>query len=110
MNLQNGVAENWLIDFTKQLRVKLPVGQYIVTHARKWTSFYFQLIILTCLLAFAPWMNGALYKTGAYWAVQLAVGDLVDWVCSIICPMRGSADTIHAVERQVLQPGHVHRL
>jgi hypothetical protein len=35
MSLQNGVAENWLIDFTKQLRVKLPVGQYIVTHARK---------------------------------------------------------------------------
>jgi hypothetical protein len=30
--------------------------------------------------AVAPWMNGALYKTGAYWAVQQAVDDLVDWV------------------------------
>jgi hypothetical protein len=35
MNLQSSVAENWIISFTKQLRVKLPVGQYIVTHARK---------------------------------------------------------------------------
>lgn len=34
MNAQNGRAEKWLENFTKQLRVKLPKGQYIVTHAR----------------------------------------------------------------------------
>jgi chitinase len=35
VNRQDGSAENWLSSFTKQLRVKLPVGQYIVTHARE---------------------------------------------------------------------------
>lgn len=34
MNLQNGAAEQWIIDFTKALRAELPQGQYLITHAR----------------------------------------------------------------------------
>lgn len=33
--MDNGFAEEWLISFTRQLRVQLPVGQYILTHARE---------------------------------------------------------------------------
>lgn len=38
MNAGKGKAEEWLISFTKQLRTKLPQGQYIITHARKSSS------------------------------------------------------------------------
>ena len=33
--MDSGTAEAWLISFTKQLRSKLPAGDYIITHARK---------------------------------------------------------------------------
>jgi hypothetical protein len=33
--MAEGTAEAWLESFTKELRVKLPVGQYILTHARE---------------------------------------------------------------------------
>ena len=29
-----GIAEAWLINYTKQLRTMLPQGQYILSHAR----------------------------------------------------------------------------
>ena len=34
-NSQGGTAETWLINYTKQLRTKLPQGQYILSHARR---------------------------------------------------------------------------
>ena len=37
MNLQNGAAEQWIISFTQALRTELPQGQYLLTHARKYT-------------------------------------------------------------------------
>ena len=33
MNKGDGKAEQWLADFTKQIRTQLPKGQYILTHA-----------------------------------------------------------------------------
>jgi hypothetical protein len=53
-------------------------------------------------------MNGALYKTGAYWAVHLAVGDLVDWVSIFTSDQALETDIVHIVEHPVLQPGYVH--
>ena len=35
MNLGDGSAEAWLATFTQTLRQTLPVGQFILTHARK---------------------------------------------------------------------------
>nr|GAT43607.1 glycoside hydrolase family 18 protein [Mycena chlorophos] len=58
----NGSAENWLIAFTKQLRVLLPVGQYIVTHA-----------------PVAPWFSPNIWGGGGYLRVHESVGSLIDW-------------------------------
>ncbi|KZV73519.1 carbohydrate-binding module family 5 protein [Peniophora sp. CONT] len=54
-------AVDWLIAFTKELRVKLPVGDYILTHA-----------------PVAPWFEKG-YSGGGYLAIHEAVGDLIDW-------------------------------
>lgn len=35
MNLADGSAETWIIDFTTALRAELPQGEYILTHARE---------------------------------------------------------------------------
>ena len=37
-NNDGGSAESWLVSYTKQLRTKLPQGQYILTHARGFLS------------------------------------------------------------------------
>jgi chitinase len=34
MDAGNGIAEQWLIDFTHTLRAALPAADYIITHAR----------------------------------------------------------------------------
>ncbi|EIW77991.1 glycoside hydrolase family 18 protein [Coniophora puteana RWD-64-598 SS2] len=63
INLKDGSAENWLIKFTTELRKKLPAGQYTFTHA-----------------PVAPWFSGApTYPSGAYLAVDKAVGSMIDW-------------------------------
>jgi len=63
INLKDGSAENWLIKFTTELRKKLPAGQYTITHA-----------------PVAPWFSGApTYTSGAYLAVDKAVGSMIDW-------------------------------
>jgi chitinase len=80
INAQNGVAEAWLQSFTKQLRTLLPQGQYLLTHARKCRLLDPPSEMLMADSAVAPWLNGALYRTGAYGAVNAAVGDLIDWV------------------------------
>jgi hypothetical protein len=36
----NGDGVTWLIDFTKEMRNKLPVGNYILTHARVFISYH----------------------------------------------------------------------
>ncbi|KAG2157736.1 glycoside hydrolase family 18 protein [Suillus bovinus] len=65
MNAQNGSAEDWLTTFTQVLRDALPegmfTGQYILTHA-----------------PVAPWFSD-LYASGAYLAVNMNVGSLIDW-------------------------------
>jgi len=63
-NAASGKAENWLIDFTKELRAQLPQGEYYITHA-----------------PVAPWftMNTTRYPQGAYRKVHQEVGDLIDW-------------------------------
>ncbi|KAJ8095295.1 hypothetical protein PM082_010518 [Marasmius tenuissimus] len=58
----NGKAEQWLIDFTKQLRVQLPQGDYILTHA-----------------PVAPWFTPSKYGGGGYLKVHQTVGNLIDW-------------------------------
>ncbi|KAG9316110.1 glycoside hydrolase family 18 protein [Chiua virens] len=56
-----GSAEQWLGNFTAQLRTQLPQGQYILTHARK---------------SFSPDIWGG----GGYLWVNEAVGSMIDWV------------------------------
>ncbi|KAF5392186.1 hypothetical protein D9757_001377 [Collybiopsis confluens] len=61
-NRKDGSAEAWLISFTTELRKKLPVGQYIVTHA-----------------PVAPWFISELYNGRGYTYVDQQVGNLIDW-------------------------------
>ncbi|KIJ57853.1 glycoside hydrolase family 18 protein [Hydnomerulius pinastri MD-312] len=61
MNAEDGSAETWLETFTTALRAQLPQGQYILTHA-----------------PVAPWFSTT-YTSGAYLAVDKAVGSMIDW-------------------------------
>ncbi|EIW74227.1 glycoside hydrolase family 18 protein [Coniophora puteana RWD-64-598 SS2] len=62
-NKGDGSAETWLINFTKELRAKLPQGQYILTHA-----------------PVAPWFSPApKWGGGGYLKVNQEVGDMIDW-------------------------------
>ncbi|KAF8159456.1 glycoside hydrolase [Crassisporium funariophilum] len=58
----DGKAEAWLISFTKQLRVQLPQGTYILTHA-----------------PVAPWFSPNKWGGGGYLKVHSSVGSLIDW-------------------------------
>lgn len=58
----DGKAEAWLTSFTKQLRSKLPQGQFILTHA-----------------PVAPWFSPNKFGGGAYLTVNKNVGSLIDW-------------------------------
>jgi len=62
MNAGNGKAEAWLAAFTKQLRVHLPKGKYILTHA-----------------PVAPWFSPHMWGGGGYLKVNKTVGHLIDW-------------------------------
>ncbi|KAF8315343.1 glycoside hydrolase family 18 protein, partial [Clavulina sp. PMI_390] len=62
MNKQNNGAENWLIEYTNELRNQLPAGQYVITHA-----------------PVAPWFSQSAYKTGAYYTVNEKAGSNIDW-------------------------------
>ncbi|KAG1897875.1 glycoside hydrolase family 18 protein [Suillus fuscotomentosus] len=57
-----GAAEQWLGNFTTQLRTQLPQGQYILTHA-----------------PVAPWFSPDMWGGGGYLWVNSAVGDMIDW-------------------------------
>ncbi|KAF8123597.1 glycoside hydrolase family 18 protein [Boletus edulis] len=57
-----GAAESWLIRYTKQLRTRLPQGQYILSHA-----------------PVAPWFSPTMWSGGGYLAVHKSVGSLIDW-------------------------------
>ena len=75
----DGSGENWLIDFTTQLRSDLPAGDYIITHARESSlgAFYHHLYLLCT--AVAPWFSPSKWGGGGYLAVNEKVGDLIDW-------------------------------
>jgi len=62
INAGDGKAEAWLTTFTQQLRVKLPAGQFILTHA-----------------PVAPWFSPNKFGGGAYLTVNKNVGNLIDW-------------------------------
>ncbi|RDB20822.1 Basic endochitinase [Hypsizygus marmoreus] len=62
INVGDGKAEAWLASFTRQLRVQLPQGTYILTHA-----------------PVAPWFSPNKFGGGAYLQVHSAVGSLIDW-------------------------------
>ncbi|KAF8521728.1 glycoside hydrolase family 18 protein [Hysterangium stoloniferum] len=62
INAGDGKAEAWLTSFTQQLRVKLPQGQFILTHA-----------------PVAPWFSPGKFGGGAYLTVNRNVGSLIDW-------------------------------
>ncbi|KIK68421.1 glycoside hydrolase family 18 protein [Collybiopsis luxurians FD-317 M1] len=55
----DGKGVQWIVDFTKALRKKLPQGKYILTHA-----------------PVAPWFTK---NNGPYLQVHKQVGDLIDW-------------------------------
>ncbi|KAH7886592.1 glycoside hydrolase family 18 protein [Phlebopus sp. FC_14] len=57
-----GAAEQWLGNFTKQLRTQLPQGQYILTHA-----------------PVAPWFSPNVWGGGGYLLVNSMVGSMIDW-------------------------------
>ncbi|KAF8552690.1 glycoside hydrolase family 18 protein [Imleria badia] len=61
-NHNGGIAETWLINYTKQLRAKLPRGQYIISHA-----------------PVAPWFSPTMWSGGGYIAIDKSVGSLIDW-------------------------------
>ncbi|KAJ7116028.1 glycoside hydrolase [Mycena epipterygia] len=58
----DGKGEAWIISFTKQLRARLPQGQYVITHA-----------------PVAPWFAPKIWGGGGYLRVHESVGDLIDW-------------------------------
>lgn len=62
INAGDGRAEQWLIDFTRQLRNQLPQGSFILTHA-----------------PVAPWFSPNKFGGGAYRTVHNQVGNLIDW-------------------------------
>ncbi|KAF9006140.1 glycoside hydrolase [Cyathus striatus] len=62
INAGDGKAEAWLASFTRQLRVQLPQGQFILTHA-----------------PVAPWFSPGKFGGGAYLTVNQQVGSLIDW-------------------------------
>jgi len=62
INAGDGKAEAWLASFTRQLRVQLPQGTYILTHA-----------------PVAPWFSPNKFGGGAYLTVHSTVGNLIDW-------------------------------
>ncbi|KAF8510805.1 glycoside hydrolase [Hysterangium stoloniferum] len=59
---EDGTAENWIIDFTKQLRSQLPQGEYILSHA-----------------PVAPWFAPDIWGGGGYMKVHQEVGSMIDW-------------------------------
>ncbi|KAK0446752.1 glycoside hydrolase family 18 protein [Armillaria borealis] len=71
--MNTGIAEAWLTTFTKQLRVQLPQGSYIITHA--------PLIMVSEVYdaAVAPWFTPTHYPGGGYLKVHANVGSLIDW-------------------------------
>ena len=85
MNKGDGSAEAWLTSFTKQLRVQLPQGQYIITHARQSSLLFLkrQMLTIPFAAAVAPWFYGPKFGGGAYATVNANVGSLIDWVRSV---------------------------
>ncbi|KAH9074755.1 glycoside hydrolase [Lactarius deliciosus] len=67
-----GSAVAWLKTFTKQLRVHLPQGSYILTHA-----------------PVAPWFQPDAWSGGGYLAIDQAVGNLIDWGSSMYTACTG---------------------
>ncbi|KAG1880906.1 glycoside hydrolase family 18 protein [Suillus subluteus] len=57
-----GSAEQWLGNFTTQLRTQLPQGQYILTHA-----------------PVAPWFSPNYWGGGGYLWIDSVVGSMIDW-------------------------------
>ena len=57
MDAGDGSAEAWLATFTRQIRTQLPQGQFILTHARKYTSAILRVSVTYAmvLVAVAPW-------------------------------------------------------
>lgn len=61
--LEHGKGEDWLIRCTKAIRLVLPVGQYVLSHAPQ-----------------APYFMGtSKYPNGAYLTVDKEVGHLIDF-------------------------------
>ncbi|KAG2037104.1 glycoside hydrolase superfamily [Suillus americanus] len=61
-NAGTGSAEQWLGNFTTQLRTQLPQGQYILTHA-----------------PVAPWFSPNHWGGGGYLWIDSVVGSMIDW-------------------------------
>jgi len=79
----SGSAVTWLKKFTKQLRVHLPQGSYILTHARVLCPFFSKNLRSDHLSpAVAPWFQSDAWSGGGYLAIDQAVGSLIDWVRS----------------------------
>lgn len=77
----SGSAVPWLETFTKQLRVHLPQGNYILTHARVLFLIFSKSLRSNHLtLAVAPWFQSNAWSGGGYLAIDQAVGNLIDWV------------------------------
>ena len=69
---------DWLVTLTKELRKQLPVGDYILTHARMSYAILVHAIVLIAYVAVAPWFQKG-YSGGGYLSVHQQAGDLIDW-------------------------------
>lgn len=81
----SGSAVSWLKTFTKRLRVHLPQGSYVLTHARVLFPFFStNLRSDDQSPAVAPWFQRNAWSGGGYLAIDQAVGSLIDWVRRIL--------------------------
>ena len=81
-NAASGNAEQWLIDFTQELRAQLPQGRKsLIVSVEEYGGLMICLEYFITHAPVAPWFttNTTRYPKGAYRAVQTAVGDLIDW-------------------------------
>ncbi|KAG9312386.1 glycoside hydrolase family 18 protein [Chiua virens] len=75
----SGSAEPWVISLTRQLRTKLPQGEYILTHARAFVTCICKSIADILSTAVAPWFSPNTWSGGGYLKIDQTVGSLIDW-------------------------------
>ncbi|KAK0501349.1 hypothetical protein EDD18DRAFT_1328339 [Armillaria luteobubalina] len=74
----DGKGEQWLADFTTQLRVTLPKDSYILTHAHKRLALPYTLVHLNYSEVVSLWFSATHDGSGGDLKVHEIVGDMID--------------------------------